>query len=255
MKPSHITLTAIPDIPLIQPGDDLATVILDCAAAAGIEFRDGDILVVTQKVVSKVEGRAVHLEDVEPSDRARALAAQTGKNPRLVEVILREAQAVLRWRPGLIIAEHRLGWVCTNAGVDRSNVAPPGQEVVLPLPEDSDHSARQLRDRVRQSTGTDIAVVITDTHGRPFRLGAVGVAVGVAGLVPLTDLRGYPDLYGYKLRTTTVAVADELASAASLLMGQADEGRPVVLVRGVSYARREGRARDLQRPRERDLFR
>jgi coenzyme F420-0:L-glutamate ligase/coenzyme F420-1:gamma-L-glutamate ligase len=255
MRPSHIILTAIPGIPLIQPGDDLAALIVDCAATAGIEFRDGDVLVVTQKVVSKAEGRAVQLRTVEPSDDAQALAAQTEKDPRLVEVILREAQAVLRWRVGLIITEHCLGWVCANAGVDRSNVAPPAQQVVLRLPEDPDQSAQLLRDRVRQATGAEVAVVIADTHGRPFRLGAVGVAVGVAGMAPLADLRGRCDLFGYELRTTVVAVADELASAASLLMGQADEGRPVVLVRGAPHVKGEGRGRDLQRPRELDLFR
>jgi coenzyme F420-0:L-glutamate ligase/coenzyme F420-1:gamma-L-glutamate ligase len=255
MNLSNMTLTAIPGIPLIKAGDDLTTIILDCASAADICFRDGDVLVVAQKIISKAEGRVVHLDDVEPSDHALAVAAQTGKDPRLVEIILSEARAILRWRPSLIIVEHRLGWVCANAGVDRSNVAPPGQEVVLLLPEDPDHSARQLRDRMRQITGTDVAVIITDTHGRPFRLGAVGVAIGVAGLTPLADLRGHLDLYGYELRTTMVAVADELASAASLLMGQADEGRPVVLVRGAPCLGRKGRARDLQRAKELDLFR
>lgn len=250
-----MTLTAIPDIPLIQAEDDLATIILDCASAADICFRDGDVLVVTQKIVSKAEGRAVRLDDVEPSDRASALAAQTGKDPRLVEIILGEARAVLRWRPSLIIVEHRLGWVCANAGVDRSNVAPPGEEVVLLLPEDPDRSAHQLRDRVRQTTGADVSVVIIDTHGRPFRLGAVGVAIGVAGQSPLANLRGHLDLFGHELRTTTVAVADELASAASLLMGAADEGRPVVLVRGAPRPGKRGRARDLQRAKELDLFR
>lgn len=255
MSLSRMTLTAIPGIPLIQAGDDLATIILNCASAADICFRDGDVLVVTQKIVSKAEGRAVRLDDVEPSDRASALAAQTGKDPRLVEIILGEARAVLRWRLSLIIAEHRLGWVCANAGVDRSNVAPPGQEVVLLLPEDPDRSAHQLRDRVCQATDADVSVVIVDTHGRPFRLGAVGVAIGVAGLTPLANLRGHLDLFGHELRTTTVAVADELASAASLLMGPADEGRPVVLVRGAPCPGRSGKARDLQRAKELDLFR
>ncbi len=254
MSLSRMTLTAIPGIPLIQAGDDLATIILNCASAADICFRDGDVLVVTQKIVSKAEGRAVRLDDVEPSDRASALAAQTGKDPRLVEIILGEARAVLRWRLSLIIAEHRLGWVCANAGVDRSNVAPPGQEVVLLLPEDPDRSAHQLRDRVCQATDADVSVVIVDTHGRPFRLGAVGVAIGVAGLTPLANLRGHLDLFGHELRTTTVAVADELSSPARPLMGAAGEGGAGGLVRGAPRPRRRGKARGVARGQRPDLF-
>ncbi len=251
-----VTLTAVPGIPLIRPGDDLAAIILERMAAAGLAFQPGDILVVCQKVISKAEGRLVRLAEVIPSPEALALAARARKDPRLVELILQESRAVLRVRPGLIIVEHRLGWVCANAGIDRSNVAEPEDDGwVLLLPEDPDRSARTLRQRLHEAMGIPVAVIVNDTHGRPFRLGAVGVAIGVAGLAPVADLRGQPDLFGRALQTTTVGLADEVASAASMVMGQADEGRPVVLVRGLTYPPGEGAARDLQRSPEKDLFR
>jgi coenzyme F420-0:L-glutamate ligase/coenzyme F420-1:gamma-L-glutamate ligase len=163
---------------------------------------------------------------------------------------------VLRARPHLIIAEHRLGWICANAGIDRSNVAQPGDNgVVLLLPVDPDRSAQEIRERLVDISGARIAVIINDTHGRPFRNGAVGVAIGVAGLAPLTDLRGQPDLFGYQLQTSILGTADEIAAAASLLMGQTDEGRPAILVRGAPVVLGEGKARDLQRAEEQDLFR
>lgn len=251
----RITLKAIPDIPLIGEGDDLAAIIVDRARMARIDFRSGDVVVVTQKIVSKAEGLTVDLSRVVPSPRAEALAAETGKNPRLLEVILRETRRVLRQRPGLVITENHQGWICANAGVDRSNIAPTDGGAVLPLPQDPDRSANDLRDRLLSLTGADVAVIISDTQGRPFRLGAVGVAVGVGGMNPIRDFRGCRDLYGRQLKSTMVAVADELAAAASLLMGQSDEGRPVVLIRGASFDPGEGRAQALQRPREQDLFR
>lgn len=252
---SGVSLLPIRDIPLIHPGDDVATLLMDRAAEGGITFENGDVLVVTQKAVSKAEGRHVRLDEVEPSDEACALAEATAKDARLVELILRESQAILRMRRGVLISEHRLGWVCANAGIDRSNVAPPGEDVVLCLPIDPDRSAREIRESAHRKTGADIAVVICDTQGRPFRLGAVGVAIGVAGMSALVDLRGRSDLYGRELRATRVALADELASAASLLMGQADEGRPAVLIRGVTWPREGSEACVLQRPRHLDLFR
>jgi coenzyme F420-0:L-glutamate ligase/coenzyme F420-1:gamma-L-glutamate ligase len=260
----QITLTAIPDIPLIRSGDDLAAILLDRLRKAGLTLQDGDVLVLCQKIVSKAEGRAVRLEEVTPSEEARALAAETGKDPRLVELILGESRAVLRTRRHLIIAEHRLGWICANAGIDRSNVAQPEDDgsaelarasVVLRLPADPDCSAREIRARLVAATGANVAVIVNDTHGRPFREGAVGVAIGVAGISPLSDLRGQPDLFGYELQTSILGTADEIASAASLLMGQADEGRPAVLVRGAPVVLGEGAARDMQRPAEKDLFR
>lgn len=256
MNAPQITLTAIPGIPLIQPGDDLAAILLERLREAGLAFQGGDVLVLCQKIVSKAEGRMVRLDGVDPSEAARALAKETDKDPRLVELILGEARSVLRTRPHLIVAEHRLGWICANAGIDRSNVAQPADDgVVLLLPCDPDRSARKIRERLVAATGVKIAVIINDTHGRPFRNGAVGVAIGVAGMAPLSDLRGRPDLFGYELQTSILGTADEIASAASLLMGQADEGRPAVLVRGAPIVVKDGTARDLQRPSERDLFR
>jgi len=251
-----ITLTAIPDLPLIEPGDDLAPILLDRLRSAGMSLQDGDVLVLCQKVVSKAEGRMVRLSTATPSEQAKAVAAETGKDARLVELILQESKKVLRTRPQLIITEHRLGWICANAGIDRSNVAQPERDLaVLLLPTDPDRSAREIRARLLKATGADIAVIINDTHGRPFRNGAVGVAIGVAGMRALSDLRGQPDLFGYQLQSTVLGTADEIASAASLLMGQADEGWPAVLVRGAPIVRGEGSCKDLQRPAENDLFR
>jgi coenzyme F420-0:L-glutamate ligase/coenzyme F420-1:gamma-L-glutamate ligase len=256
VKPTQITLTAIPGLPLFQPGDDIALSVLDRMSQAGLAFQYGDVLVLCQKIVSKAEGRAVRLSDVVPSRDAQRLAAETGKDPRLIELILGESQRVLRARPHLVIAEHRLGWICANAGIDRSNVDQSDDDgVVLLLPQNPDVSAKKIREQLVAASGTEVAVIINDTHGRPFRNGAVGVAIGVAGMSPLSDLRGQSDLFGYRLQTSVLGTADEIASAASLLMGQADEGRPAVLVRGAPICLGEGGARDLQRSEEQDLFR
>ena len=256
MNLPQITLTAIPEIPLIQPGDDIAAILLERLRRAEMAFQDGDVLVLCQKIISQAEGRAVDLIDVFPYQEARALAEETGKDPRLVQLILDEAHRVLRKRPHLIIAEHRLGWICANAGIDRSNVAHRAENgAVLLLPNDPDRSAQEIRQRIYAATGSEVAVIINDTHGRPFRNGAVGVAIGIAGMSALSDLRGQPDLFGYHLQTSVLGTADEIASAASLLMGQADEGRPAILVRGAPIRSGEGRAGDLQRPEEQDLFR
>ena len=256
MKPPQITLTAIPGLPLFQPGDDIAQSVLERMSQAGLAFQHGDVLVLCQKIVSKAEGRAVRLSDVVPSKAAQRLSAETGKDPRLIELILGESQRVLRARPQLIIAEHQLGWICANAGIDRSNVDQSDDDgVVLLLPQNPDLSAKKIRERLVAASGMEVAVIINDTHGRPFRNGAVGVAIGVAGMSPLSDLRGQSDLFGYRLQTSVLGTADEIASAASLLMGQADEGRPAVLVRGAPICLGEGGATDLQRPEEQDLFR
>lgn len=250
----RVELLAIPRIPLLQPGDDLPGVVLAAAAAAGIGFRDRDVLVLAQKIVSKAEGRIVHLPDATPSARALELAVLTGKDPRLIEVILGESAEVLRVRPGLLVVEHRLGFVCANAGVDQSNVA-GSDEWALLLPADPDASARRMRDAIRDAAGADVAVIISDSHGRAWRFGTVGVAIGVAGLHPLTDLRGQPDLTGRPLQITEVGTADELAAAAGLLMGQAGEGTPAVLVRGATFKAGDGRLQEILRPRQGDLFR
>jgi coenzyme F420-0:L-glutamate ligase/coenzyme F420-1:gamma-L-glutamate ligase len=250
----RVELIALPGIPLVQPGDDLPGLVLAAAAGAGISFRDGDGLVVAQKVISKAEGRLIFLPDVEPSARAEALAQVTGKDPALIQVILDESTEVIRSRPGLIITEHRLGFISANAGVDHSNVRGDDRWVLL-LPQDPDASAERLRAAVREATGVEVAVIVNDSHGRAWRLGTVGVAIGVAGLHPLSDLRGRPDLAGRPLQHTEVGTADEIAAAASLLMGQSTEATPAVLVRGAAYVAGEGRLAELLRPRDMDLFR
>jgi len=223
---AHITITALDGFPLVQPGDDLPALILNALATNNITLRDGDVLVVAHKVVSKAEGRLVRLADVLPSPAAQDLARQTGKEPRFLELVLRESREIVRTRPGLVIAEHRHGWICANAAIDRSNVQQDDEdETVLLLPHDPDASARAIRERVQAATGTTIAVIINDTHGRPFRIGALGVAIGVAGLKPVSSLRGEQDLFGYTMQTTEIATADELAAAASLLQGQTAQGR------------------------------
>ncbi len=252
-----LTLTPLPGIPEVRPGDDLAGLVRRGLQQAGLTLQPGDIIVVAQKIVSKAEGRFVRLEDVTPSARAHDLARRTAKDPRLVELVLRESAQVLRAVPGVLIVEHRLGFVCANAGIDRSNVPPQGRpgEWVLLLPRDPDASAARLRTALARTAGVAPGVLIVDSHGRAWRLGTVGMTIGLAGLPALVDLRGRRDRQGYVLQVTQVAVADELAAAASLMMGQAAEGTPVVHVRGFPYPLGEGRLADLLRPRERDLFR
>jgi coenzyme F420-0:L-glutamate ligase/coenzyme F420-1:gamma-L-glutamate ligase len=252
-----VSLTALSDIPAVEAGDDLARLIEDGLAASGERLRDGDVLVLAQKIVSKAEGRSVRLGDVVPSARAHELAPQCDKDPRLVELILSEAAEVLRVRPGVIVVQHRLGYVLANAGIDRSNVAPDTDEVerVLLLPRDPDASAAALRAALHTRTGADVAVIINDSLGRAWRNGTVGTALGAAGLPALADLRGQPDWFNRALQSSELGFADEIAAAASLLMGQADAGRPIVLVRGLTFERRAGSAAELVRRRELDMFR
>ena len=249
-----VTLTALSGIPAILPGDDVATILAEALDATGLTPRDGDVLVVTHKIISKAEDRYRNLEDVTPSPRALELAAATGKDAAFVEVILSESREVLRSRRELIITEHRSGVVMANAGVDRSNV-PGGRERVLLLPEDPDASSAALRVALHERFGVDIAVVVSDSAGRAWRNGVVGLALGAAGLPALQDLRGRNDLEGRPLEVTQVGLADEIASAAELLMGEADEGRPAVLVRGVRWRESPVMAAALIRDRELDLFR
>jgi coenzyme F420-0:L-glutamate ligase/coenzyme F420-1:gamma-L-glutamate ligase len=257
-----LTLTPLPGIPIIRPGDDLSEIISSALDRAEIRLQDGDILVLAQKIVSKAEGRLVQLSNVTPSERALALSAKTEKDPRLVEVILQESNEVLRTRPGTIIVEHRCGFVCASAGVDHSNVGTsPGQTDnelegwLLLLPKDADASAAALRARLEATSGARIGVLIIDSHGRAWRLGTVGIAIGLSGLPGLVDLRGQEDMFGYTLQITQVGVADELAAAASLVMGQAAEGTPVVHVRGFPYPLRDASLQELLRPRDQDMFR
>ncbi len=258
MRREPLTLTPLTGIPLIKPGDDLVAIILKALAQNQLQLMDGDILVLAQKIVSKAEGRLVDLTQVTVSEPAAQLANQVQKDARLMELILQESRAVLRTRPGTIIVEHRLGFICANAGIDHSNVAGEGNETgewVLLLPENPDASAERVRQGVIAASHKQIGVLIIDSHGRAWRMGTVGVAIGVAGLPALVDLRGKADLFGYTLRITQVGAADELAAAASLVMGQAAEGTPVVHVRGFPYPLRDGSLAELIRPSEQDLFR
>jgi coenzyme F420-0:L-glutamate ligase/coenzyme F420-1:gamma-L-glutamate ligase len=253
-----MTLTPLQGIPRVQAGDDIGELIWQALQLNGIALQEGDILVLAQKIVSKAEGRQVNLADVIPSEEALRLAEASAKDPRLAELNLQECREILRTRPGTIIVEHRLGFVCANAGIDHSNVAGEGtaaEEYVLLLPVDPDASARALRAALERVSGVRLGVMIIDSHGRAWRLGTVGVAIGLAGIPGLVDLRGNHDLFGYQLRITEVGAADELAAAASLVMGQAAEGTPVVHVRGFPYPLRDSSLSELLRPKREDLFR
>lgn len=249
-----LTLTALPDIPEIERGMALAPILMDAVNCAGLRLEEGDVLVIAQKIISKAEGRRVLLSTVEPSSRAIELAASVGKDPRMVELMLRESHEVLRATRGVLIVEHRLGFVMASAGIDQSNV-PGGGQCVLLLPEDPDASARRLRDELRAIAAVEVGIVVNDSFGRAWRNGVAGIAIGVAGVPALIDMRGKPDRQLRALEVTQVAAADELAAAASLMMGQADEGTPAVLARGFPYARRESHVHELIRPRHEDLFR
>lgn len=248
-----LSLLPLTGLPLVEPGDDLATLLLDAAARCAGGVQDGDLLVIAQKIVSKSEDRYVDLDTVTPSAAALELAPQADKDPRIVEIVLRESREVLRHRKGAIVVEHKLGWVHANAGVDRSNIT--GGERVLLLPEDPDRSARELRAAIRERTGCNVFIIINDSAGRAFRNGVVGFALGTAGFKPLWNRIGDPDLFGKKLEITEVAVADELAAAASFVMGQGAEGIPAVLVRGAALEPSDEGMRALIRAREQDLFR
>src|ERR1700751_5002878 len=256
MPAAKLTLTALTAIKLGEPGGDLGAIAIAAFAANGVVPENGDVLVVAQKIVSKAEGRYVDVTTVEPSERAIALAAEVDKDPRFVEVVLSESKRVVRHRAGLLIVEHRLGFGMANAGIDHSNLpTQAGGERVLLLPEDPDGSALALRKELVGIFGTDIAVIISDSFGRAWRKGTVGVALGAAGLPALIDMRGHPDLFGRELLVTETGFADEIAAAAGLLMGQADEGVPMGLVRGLGWSGPEGPAAALIRPAEHDLFR
>jgi coenzyme F420-0:L-glutamate ligase/coenzyme F420-1:gamma-L-glutamate ligase len=278
-----LTLTPLSTIPLIRQDDALADILVKALHSTVIHLQDGDILVIAQKIVSKAEGRMVNLTTITPSQKALELAELTEKDPRLVELILEESNEILRTRPGAIIVEHKLGFVCANAGIDHSNVSPinsndfpatvrqgkrscsnlateiattkNAEDWVLLLPEHPDHSAERIRQEIEMTTNAHIGVLIIDSHGRAWREGTVGTAIGISGLPGLLDLRGQPDLFGFNLKITQVGVADELAAAASLMMGQAAEGTPAVHVRGFPYPLREGSLKELLRPKEQDLFR
>lgn len=248
-----ITLSAIPGVPLIKAGDDVGTVICDCAEKGEIAFAQDDVLIIASKIISKAEGRSMRLVDVTPSAQAHELAAKSQKDPRLVELMLRESKGVSRVVPGMLIMEHRLGFICTSAGVDRSNAYSAEGDTPTLLPEDPDASARRIRNTIRQRTGNEIAVIINDSFGRPFRLGSVGMAIGFAGIAAI-EYVSRDDLYGRR-RNNQIALVDELAAAASALMGQTNEGRPAIICRGVAYTRDEQTSiSQLIRPLEDELY-
>ncbi len=247
-----IQLLGIPNIPEIHPGDDLPALILSGCVAGNIALQDGDVLVVTQKIVSKAEGRLVDLNEIEPSQFAVDYARTWGKDPRHIEVVLRESARIVRMDKGIIICETRHGFICANAGVDASNVQ--GEHIVGLLPLNSDASAFHIREAVQRATGLDIPVIVSDSFGRAWRHGIINIAIGVSGLAPLRDYRGQHDPYGYRMNATIIAVADELASAAELVMGKV-ESCPVAVVRGYSYDRAEGNSQELIIEPARDMFR
>lgn len=256
MSAARLTVTAVPGIPMVSPGDDLAAIVADGLKQAGIVPETGDIIVLAQKIVSKAEGRYVDLADVTPSARATEIAAVVDKDPRHVEVILSETAEVLRQRKGVLITVHRLGFIMANAGVDQSNIAHPTYaEPALLLPVDPDKTCADLKAQWDKAFGCDLGVVINDSFGRPWRMGVTGVALGAAGVPSLHSLVGEPDLFGRRMRVSEIAVADEIAATASLLMGQADEGRPVIHIRGYRSQAPVRDARALIRPKEMDLFR
>ncbi len=248
-----VQIIGIEGLPIIKTGDNLAELILKAAEKQGTPIQDRDIIVVTHVIVSRAEGKVVNLDEVVPSEFAKKIAGQYEKDPALVEVVLRESKSIKRMGDGKLITETKHGFVCANSGVDKSNV--PGERLVALLPEDPDGSAERIRREIKRLTGCDVAVIISDTHGRPLREGEINVAVGVAGIKPIRDRRGEKDLFGYVLRVKQTAVADELSSAAELVIGQADEGAPVAIIRGYNYPKSEdAKATELIRPKEKDLF-
>ena len=253
-----LTLTALQGLPLIKPGDNLAGLILNALNQSDLKLENDDIIVLAQKIVSKAENCLVNLATINPSPAASELAAKSGKDPRVAELILRESNEILRIRIGSVIVEHKLGFVCANAGIDHSNVAGDGSsqdEWVLLLPKNPDHSAAEIRSQMELASGKKIGVMIIDSHGRAWRIGTVGVSIGLSGLPGLVDERGWKDLFGFTLQITVVGAADELAAAASLVMGQAAEGTPAVHVRGFPFPLREGHLKELLRPKDQDMFR
>ena len=254
MIPPSFQAVALAGIPLVQPGDNLVGLILQAVQRANLELANDDVLVISSKIVSKAEGRFARVDSVIPTPEAMQYADASGKDPRIVQLVLNESRLVSRVSRGVLVTEHRLGFVSANAGIDQSNVENSDEQVLL-LPRDPDGTAALLRQAFQTRTGANIAIVISDTHGRPFRFGNVGVAIGVAGMQALTDLRGQKDLFGRELQITQQGYADLVSSAAHLLCGEAAEGLPVVLIRGLALPHGDGKASDLNRPAEKDLYR
>ena len=251
-----INVIGIENIPLVAEGDDIAVLIADAMNKENVEIEDGDIFVIAETIISKAEGNKVNLKTVKPTQKAFEIAEKTGKNPHVVEAILQESAEILKVGPDFIISETKHGFVCANAGIDESNVE---DNMATPMPEDPDKSALHIMEKIETLSGKDVVVIISDTQGRAFREGAIGTAIGISGMNALWNRKGEKDLYGRELQTTSIAVADELASAASILMGQADEGIPVVVIKGVNYVKKlknnSSTAKDLIRPKKYDVFR
>jgi len=249
-----IQVIGVEGIPIVKAGDNVGELICEAAKRQGTPIQSGDIVVVTHVVVSRAEGQVVNLDNVAPSEFAKNIAELYGKDPALVEVVLRESKSIRRMDDGILITESKHGFTCANSGVDKSNV--PGERMVALLPADPDASAERVKQEIKRVTGCDVAVIISDTHGRPFREGEINVAIGVAGIKPIRDRRGEKDLFGYVLRVKQTAIADELASAAELVIGQADEGVPVAIIRGYKFPQSNyAKANELIRSKEKDLFR
>jgi coenzyme F420-0:L-glutamate ligase/coenzyme F420-1:gamma-L-glutamate ligase len=250
---SHVQIIAVSGLPIVKHRDNVAKLICNAAAKQGTPIQKDDVIVITHVFVARAEGNIVNLDKVVPSKFAEAFAKQFDKDPALVEVVLRESKSIVRMGDGKLITESKHGFICANSGVDRSNM--PGERNVVLLPENPDASAENIRKEIRKLTGCNVAVIVSDTNGRPFREGEINVAIGVAGLKPIRDRRGEKDLFGYVLRVKRTAIADELASAAELVIGQADEGIPVAIIRGYKFPKsRVARATELIRQRDKDLF-
>jgi len=248
-----VQIIPIENLPIINEGDDIGKLVCEAAEKQNTPLKEGDIVVITHVIVSRAEGNVINLDEVVPSHFAETIAKQYNRDAALVEIVLREAKSIIRMGDGHIIAETKHGLICANAGIDRSNV--PGERNVAPLPEDPDLSARRIRRRIKEITGKDVAVIISDTHGRALRRGEINVAIGIAGMKPIRDRRNETDLFGYTLRIKQTAVADELCSAAELVMGQADEGIPAAIIRGYAYEKsKEASISDLLWPKEKSLF-
>jgi len=255
MPETELSLQAIAGVPMVQPGDDLASVVLTALANEGVALADSDVLVLAQKIVSKAEHRQFRLADITPGDEAKSLAVEVDKDPRLVQLILNESSEVLRKKPGVLIVRHKLGLVGANAGIDQSNIDHGSAEEALLLPADPDASARQLVEKIKIRTGKQTGVIIADSMNRPWRMGTIGGAIGCAGVNVLDDHRGGTDLYGRELKVTLINRADALAGAATLLMGETTEKIPLVLIRGIAAYQGNDSARDIPRPLEEDMFR
>jgi coenzyme F420-0:L-glutamate ligase/coenzyme F420-1:gamma-L-glutamate ligase len=249
-----IQVIAVENLPLIKKGDNLGQLIVETAKKQNTPIQEKDVIVVTHVAVSKAEGNIINLDQVTPSERAKEIAQKINKDPAMVEVILQETKDIVRIGQNSIITETKSGVICANAGVDRSNVS--GDRNVVPLPKNANASAQNIRQEIKRLTGANVAVIVSDTHGRPFRMGEINVTVGVAGIKPIRDRRGEKDLFGYVLRIKQTAIADELSSAAELVIGQANEGIPAAIIRGYKYQTAENAsATELTRPKEKDLFR